>query len=367
MAKERKKPEWTPKDSGPEFASNVMKGIEDSSPESSGKRETVSRQKLNIDEYVKGIVSGDRVTLGRAITLIESNSSQHLKDAQHVLSGIMPRTGNSIRIGITGIPGGGKSTFIETFGLYLIEHGHRVAVLAVDPSSSVSGGSILGDKTRMEKLAVRKESFIRPSPAGGTLGGVTRKTRESILLCEAAGFDVVLVETVGVGQNEITVRSMVDFFLLIQIAGGGDELQGIKKGVMEIADAVIVNKADGDNIKNALAAKNEYEMALHYTQNATPGWEARAFTCSALTGEGIEEIWQTVSKFRELMNSSGYFEKRRQLQIKDWLHSLIEEYLSNQFYDDPHIQKQLPDIEKETMNGSKTVVDAVDYLFNLIK
>ena len=279
------KPDWTPKNAGDEFAVRVVKGVENK--ESNKKESDTKRKQLSIDDYVNGVLKFDRNILARAITLIESNNPAHHDIAQEVLKKLLPYSGKSLRIGITGVPGAGKSTLIEVLGMYLIKQGHKVAVLTVDPSSTVTKGSILGDKTRMENLSKEKNCFIRPSPSGGTLGGVTRKSRETITVCEAAGFDIILIETVGVGQSEVTVRSMVDFFLLVLIAGGGDELQGIKRGIMELTDAILINKADGDNEKKANIARSDYNNALHYLQPATKGWTAQAFTASALTGKGI--------------------------------------------------------------------------------
>jgi LAO/AO transport system kinase len=248
------------------------------------------RPELGIDDHVEGILAGDRVILGRTITLIESLKPEHNDMALAVMERILPHTGKSIRIGITGVPGVGKSTFIEALGTLLTREGHRLAVLAIDPSSSISGGSIMGDKTRMEKLSADAHAFIRPSPSAGSLGGVARKTREAMLICEAAGFDVVLIETVGVGQSETLVHSMVDFFLLLMLAGAGDMLQGIKRGIMELADAVAITKADGDNLLASRRARHEYETALHYLTPSVPGWHPPVQTCSALTGEGIQEV-----------------------------------------------------------------------------
>ncbi|MCK5076439.1 MAG: methylmalonyl Co-A mutase-associated GTPase MeaB, partial [Calditrichia bacterium] len=349
MTKKIKRPEWVPKNAGKEFTTNVMKGVKTthdgmhsgSINRAATSKGRIKRPRLTADDYVNGVLEDDRTILARTITLIESNASAHMEQAQEVLRELMPQTGKSIRVGITGVPGAGKSTFIEELGQYLIKQGHKVAVLAIDPSSSLTRGSILGDKTRMEKLSQNPNSFIRPSPSGGTLGGVARKTRETMLVCEAAGFDVILVETVGVGQNEITVRSMVDFFLLVQISGAGDELQGIKKGVIEIADAILVNKADGDNKPKAEAAKQQYSMALHYLSKATEGWDTRAFTCSALTGEGIPEIWKVVQKFHKLTTTSNVFANRRRLQAKEWMHSMVQEHLKEEFYNNPQVQEIL--------------------------
>lgn len=341
-------------------------GFPDSQPASSKRAfKSVRRVNLTIDDYVDGILNRDKTILARAITLIESNSPRHLHLAQEVIKAILPKTGNAIRVGISGVPGAGKSTFIEKFGLYLLSLGHKVAVLAIDPSSSVTRGSILGDKTRMETLAREEDCFIRPSPSGGSLGGVTRKTRESILLCEAFGFDVILVETVGVGQNEVTVRDMVDFFLLLQIAGAGDELQGIKKGVIEISDAIVVNKADGDNIARANLARGEYSTALHYLSPSTPGWQSRAFTCSALTGEGLPEVWKIINRFKEITQASGYFDKRRNDQIMTWVNSMVEDYLISNFYHNKEIKDRMPSLKKEVLSGEITPTNAVENLINI--
>jgi len=304
-----------------------------------------------VDEYVAGVLASDRNIVAQAITLVESNSLAHFDMGQEVLRQLLPNTGNSIRIGITGVPGVGKSTFIEALGLHLCKQGHKVAVLAVDPSSTVTRGSILGDKTRMELLSRDLRAFIRPSPSSGTLGGVTRKSRETMLICEAAGFDVILVETVGVGQSETTVRSMVDFFLLLMLAGAGDELQGIKKGIMELADALLVNKADGDNKIRANAAKVDYNRALHYLAPATKGWHTRAYTCSAAHGEGIGAIWQVIGDFRQQTTASGVFEKRRQQQTLDWVYSMVEEHLRASFFNDAGVGSIRAEIEEAVVNG----------------
>ncbi len=294
MREKNHKPDWVPENAGSEFTTSVMTGVEgghDGIPGQASiavpRRAVPRRRRLTVDEYVAGVLAGDRNIVAQAITLVESNAPAHFEMGQEVLRQLIPSTGNSIRVGITGVPGAGKSTFIEALGLQLCEQDNKVAVLAVDPSSTVTRGSILGDKTRMELLSRDLRAFIRPSPSSGTLGGVTRKSRETILICEAAGFNVILVETVGVGQSETTVRSMVDFFLLLMLSGAGDELQGIKKGIMELADALLVNKADGDNKIRANAAKADYNRALHYLAPATKGWHTRAYTCSAANGEQV--------------------------------------------------------------------------------
>jgi LAO/AO transport system kinase len=317
------------------------------------------RRLLTVEEYVAGVRSGDRSILARAITLIESNAPAHISLAQEVLRELLPYTGGALRVGITGVPGVGKSTFIEALGTMLCDRGHRVAVLAVDPSSSISRGSILGDKTRMERLARHPNAYIRPSPTGGSLGGVARKSRETLLVCEAAGFDIILVETVGVGQSEIAVRGMVDFFLLLMLAGAGDELQGIKKGIIELADALLITKADGDNRTRALAAQAEYTHALRYLTPATEGWRPRAYICSAQTGEGIAEIWREIERFRDETTASGVFAARRRDQARDWVYTLIEDHLRTRFFGHPVVQERLPAIEKAVVEGTLPVTTAV--------
>ncbi|BBW95683.1 methylmalonyl Co-A mutase-associated GTPase MeaB [Geobacillus sp. FSL W8-0032] len=322
----------------------------------------VKRKERSVDEYVQGVLAGDRTMLAQAITLVESNAARHIDLAQHVLHALLPHVGRSIRIGITGVPGAGKSTFIEAFGTFLCEQGHRVAVLAVDPTSSLTGGSILGDKTRMETLARHPLAFIRPSPSGGALGGVHRKTRETMMLCEAAGYDIILVETVGVGQSEFVVRGMVDFFLLLALTGAGDELQGMKRGIMELVDAIVINKADGDNKEKAKAAQTEYNQFLHYLRPATPGWETKAYTCSALLGEGIADMWRVIETFVATTKRSGVFFDRRRQQQKDWMHAMIKEYIETRFFADPIVKEKLPMLENSVISGAKPVTAAVKEL-----
>ena len=302
-------------------------------------------------EYVEGVLAGDRRTLSKTITLIESSLTAHQEMAGKVVDRLLAHSGKAVRLGITGVPGVGKSTFIESLGMMLVDKGHRVAVLAVDPSSKRSGGSVLADKTRMEKLAVEARAFIRPSPAGGTLGGVARKTRETMIACEAAGFDVMIVETVGVGQSETTVASMVDFFLVLMIAGAGDEIQGIKKGILELADAVAVNKADGDNIEKAELARKQYANALHFLMPATPSWTPPVLTCSALEMTGIDVLWETVLNHREKLMHTGELEAKRQEQALDWMWALVEEGLKLRFHKNAEITKLLPKMKKAVING----------------
>lgn len=299
----------------------------------------MKRNRLSIDQYVSGVLEGDRMILSRAITLVESRLDSDQLLAEGVMEQVIPYAGKSIRVGITGVPGVGKSTFIESFGSLILESGHRLAVLAVDPSSQKTGGSILGDKTRMEKLAADKRAYIRPSPAGSTLGGVSAKTREAMLLCEAAGFDVVFIETVGVGQSEIAVRGMVDFFLLLMLAGAGDELQGIKKGIIEMCDALIINKADGENIEASKRAKREYSNALHLFPAKENGWSPKVKTSSAITGDGMTEIWQMILAYKENMLSNGFFESNRASQRVNWMHEHIRYLLESKFYQDPIIKE----------------------------
>jgi len=314
--------------------------------------------------YIDGVLCRDKRIVAKTITLIESSLIAHQQVARRIINRLLPETGRAIRLGISGVPGAGKSTFIESLGTQLTNKGHHVAVLAVDPSSKRSGGSVLADKTRMEKLSVTEKAFIRPSPSGGTLGGVARKTRETMLVCEAAGYDVMIVETVGVGQSETTVASMVDFFLLLMIAGAGDELQGIKKGVLEVADAIAVNKADGNNIERAERARKQYENALHYLIPTSPVWTPRVMTCSALEGNntGIMDIWNMVLTHRERCLSSGVLDRKRKQQSLDWMWSLLEEGLKERFFHHPKIVDRLPGIKRDVENGEISPTAAADEL-----
>lgn len=368
MTDKTRLPEWAQGTAEEGFASLVMHGVKtrhDGMPGPNDNPEPIlvaRMPRLDVASYVEGVKKGERNILARAITLVESNNPKHMQLAQEMLQELLPYTGKSLRVGITGVPGAGKSTFIEALGCKLCEQGHKVAVLAVDPSSTVTKGSILGDKTRMEQLTRQPNSFIRPSPSSGTLGGVSRKSRETLLLCEAAGYDIILVETVGVGQSETTVRSMVDCFLLVVLTGAGDELQGMKKGIMELADIITVNKADGDNKQRAMLARADYERILHYLRPATEGWHTPALTCSALTGMGIEELWQTVEKFFQQVKDSGVFEKRRQTQVLSWMHSMVEEHLYRGFFENPNIVKLLPEVEAQVKQGTIVTTRAVQQL-----
>ena len=297
------------------------------------------------------ILQGKRRAIAKAITLLESTRPESFEQGQELLESLLPHAGQALRIGITGVPGVGKSTFIEAFGLFLIEHGHRVAVLAVDPSSQLTGGSIMGDKTRMNELAQHPDAFIRPSPSSGILGGVSRKTRETMLICEAAGFDVVIVETVGVGQSETLVDSMVDLFLLLMLPNAGDELQGIKKGVLELADLVVINKSDGEQETLAKTAQSEYRKALHLLPSTKTSWTPQILRCSSLEKRGMDKIWDSVKSFRKELQNSGEWKKQRQTQTGKWMWSLVEEGLLTNFRNDPNIQKQIPELEKAVNSG----------------
>ncbi|MDF1663406.1 MAG: methylmalonyl Co-A mutase-associated GTPase MeaB [Planctomycetota bacterium] len=322
----------------------------------------VRRKVLSDDDYVQGVLSGDRSLLARAITLVESNAPRHRDQAHRVLTALLPNTGKSLRVGITGVPGVGKSTFIESLGRHLTSQQLRIAVLAVDPTSSVRGGSILGDKTRMSKLAVDPLAFIRPSPSQGSLGGVHRKTRETLLLCEAAGFDVVLVETVGVGQSETLVSGMVDTYLVLMLAGAGDDLQGIKKGILEVADLLTINKADGDNVLKADRARSELEGALRIMRPREGSWTPPVLTCSALENSGVADVWERVLAHRKCLESDQIFLRKRQEQQLKWLESLIQEELMARFRHHPAVKSRRGLLEQAVKDGQMTATQAAETL-----
>ncbi len=323
------------------------------------------KKELSKEEYVTGIRSGNRTVLSRAITLIESTRADHRELAQEIIEECMPFTGNSIRIGITGVPGVGKSTFIESLGNYIIDKGYKLAVLAIDPSSTRTRGSILGDKTLMETLSNNDYAFIRPSPTAGSLGGVARKTRETIYLCEAAGYDTIFIETVGVGQSETAVHSMVDFFLLLMLAGAGDELQGIKRGIIEMADTIAINKTDSSSKKQVQQAVREYKNALHLYPEPESGWSPKVTTCSALKGDGIDEIWELIQEYIESTKKSVFFEKKRNRQAKHWMYETISTRLTDHFYNHPKIKKQQDRIEQQVLNGELSSFKAAQKLLDL--
>lgn len=325
----------------------------------------VKRRQFTVDEFVSGILESNITILSQAVTLVESNLLEHQVIAQQIIERCLPYSGKSIRIGITGVPGAGKSTSIDTFGMHLCKQGRKLAVLAIDPSSERSGGSILGDKTRMEQLSHEPNAFIRPSPSAGSLGGVARKTRETIILCEAAGFDTIFVETVGVGQSETAVHSMVDFFLLIQLSGTGDELQGIKRGIMEMADAIVINKADGDNIPKANLAASHFRNALQLFPPTDSGWKPPVLTYSGFYGLGIKEIWDMVDEYRHFAQDSGYFYEKRQRQAKWWMYESINEALRSSFYNNAIVKQQIPLTEQQILSdqlssfvGAQNLLDA---------
>ena len=317
-------------------------------------RKKQRRKEYSVDEFAEGILAGNITMLSQAVTLVESSKPEHQAMAQAIIEKCLPYSGSSIRVGITGVPGAGKSTSIDAFGMYLVEKGHKLAVLAIDPSSERTKGSILGDKTRMEKLSVQPNAFIRPSPSAGSLGGVARKTRETIILCEAAGFDYIFVETVGVGQSETAVHSMVDFFLLIQLAGTGDELQGIKRGIMEMADGIVINKADGDNIEKAKMAQTQLRNALHLFPLPESEWSPEVLTYSGYYALGIDEVWDMVHRYIEFVQQNGYFDIRRNKQSKFWMYETINERLRNDFYQNAEIEKLMPLLENEVLSARKS-------------
>ena len=326
------------------------------------------RRQLSAAEYVDGILKGNITVLGQAVTLVESQNPDHYALAQEVIEKCLPHAGRSVRIGITGVPGAGKSTSIDAFGLHVLKDGGKLAVLAIDPSSERSNGSILGDKTRMEKLSVHPDAFIRPSPSAGSLGGVARKTRETIVLCEAAGFDKIFVETVGVGQSETAVHSMVDFFLLIQLAGTGDELQGIKRGIMEMADGIVINKADGDNIDRARLAQAQFRNALHLFPLPPSGWTPEVLTYSGYYEIGIPEVWDMIYRYFDFVKKNGYFEEKRRQQEKYWMYESINEHLKAHFYNNPVIEEMLAAKQKLVLEAKQSsfmaAADVLNYYFS---
>ena len=347
----------------------VNKGIEQPSivnPYFKGRR-PVKRPQLTAAQYVEGIIKGDVTILSQAVTLVESLLPEHQSLAQEVIEKCLPYTGNSIRIGISGVPGAGKSTSIDSFGLHVLKEGGKLAVLAIDPSSERSKGSILGDKTRMERLSVHPDAFVRPSPSAGSLGGVARKTRETIVLCEAAGFDKIFVETVGVGQSETAVHSMVDFFLLIQVAGTGDELQGIKRGRMEMADGIIINKADGDNAEKAELAARSFRNALHLFPAPESGWTPQVLTYSGFYELRIKEVWDMVYDYIAFVKKNGYFQYKRNEQSKYWMYETINESLRNDFYHNPVIENLLKLKENQVQNGEITSFTAAKHLLDIYR
>jgi len=347
---------------------NLLKEVKGIKQPKSIQKIKLNREKLPTSKvFIENIIKGNITYLSRAITLVESTNTTHQKKAREILQGCLPYTNKSVRIGITGVPGVGKSTFIEAFGKHLTQLKKRVAVLAIDPSSSVNKGSILGDKTRMEKLVKDKNAFIRPSPASDSLGGVARKTRETILLCEAAGFDIILIETVGVGQSETTVHSMVDFFLLLKLAGAGDELQGIKRGIIEMADAIIINKADGENLKKAELAKAEFNRALHLYPPKKSNWVPKVSICSALENSGIENVWAIILSYLNLTKKNTYFEERRNHQNEFWVLETINEQLKRQFYDDKDVKKELKKVLKQVLNNKLTPFEAANKVLSIKK
>jgi len=348
-------------------ALNVNDGIVQPSSlsnQSIEKLKNSKRPELSIDDYLKGILRSDITILSKAITIIESNKKEHFDTARAIIDKCLPYSGNSVRLGITGIPGAGKSTFIEAFGNKLLEQGKKIAVLAVDPSSEKSKGSILGDKTRMESLSQKENVYIRPTPSSGSLGGVARKTRETILLCEAAGFDLIIIETVGVGQSETMVKSMVDFFILLMIAGAGDELQGVKRGIMEMANLILINKADGDNIKRAEQALIDIENSLHYFPVDKSSWIPKVYKISSLNKTGLSEVQQTIDNYCKITNKNSYFKENRNNQSIYWMHQILKESILQDFYNDPLIIENLQQVEKLINNNRISSYDAAYKLLN---
>ena len=368
MNSQNKRPEWVPENADKNFfTTSVMPGInlrkDDVVDDTISTAPRPKRRQLSLQDYKDGVLSGNKTIIARAITLIESNSEAHFDLAQQLIAELLPYAGKAYRIGITGVPGAGKSSFIETFGSLLCdEFGKKVAVLAVDPSSPITGGSILGDKTRMENLSRNENAFIRPSPSGGMLGGVARKSRETMVICEAAGYDVILVDTVGVGQSEVTVRSMTDFFLLVQLAAQGDELQGIKKGVIELADGILVNKCDGNMVERSMLKKAELSGVLHFLNSPTPDWKPFCEVCSAHTGMGVREAWKLLDGFREKLTATGYIQKRRGEQKIEWFQSLLEQEVLRKFYNQNGMESMMEHYKKLIANSEITAASAVKNL-----
>ncbi len=345
-------------------ALNVAAGVDDQpvvNPHFVRKR----RPNLSTDDYVAGILSGNITVLSQAITLVESNNPAHYRQAQDIIERCLPHAGRSVRIGITGVPGAGKSTFIEAVGGMVTGLGHRLAVLAIDPSSERSGGSILGDKTRMESISANPDVFIRPSPSAGSLGGVARKSRETVVLCEAAGFDVVFIETVGVGQSETAVHSMVDMFMLLQISGAGDELQGIKRGIMEMADMVVITKAEGDNLRRAQLARRQFQNALMLFPTPESGWRPQVFTCSSVEGTGLEDVWTGVEEYLSFIKTNGYYTSHRHRQNRYWMYESINEALREGFYRNPRIEEALKDYEQQVLEDRVSSFEAARRLLDI--
>ncbi len=347
---------------------NVQRGIERPEPvshESTQRFLTRKKGLHTVDEFVEGILQGNITILSKAVTLIESSRADHQDIARQIIDKCIPYSGKSIRIGITGVPGAGKSTFIESIGLFVVNQGHKLAVLAIDPSSERTKGSILGDKTRMEQLSIDPRVYIRPSPSAGSLGGVARKTRETIVLCEAAGYDTVFIETVGVGQSETAVHSMVDFFLLLMLAGAGDELQGIKRGIMEMADAIVINKADGNNVQKAQLAKAQYTSALHLFPASKSMWTPKVKTCSSLYNQGMDEIWQMLNEYIQLTTANNFFNQRRLEQASFWMHETIQNTLKANFFQHPQIKSAIDHYEKEVVNSRMSSFAAANELLDI--
>ena len=344
---------------------NIQKGGEKLPETINRKFKRKKRQELSAEAFVKAILKGDRIVLSQAITLVESNNTEHQSKAHQIVNACLPYSGKSIRVGITGTPGVGKSTFVESIGEYVTNLGKKLAVLAIDPTSQISHGSILGDKTRMENLSNNPNAFIRPSAAGQSLGGVARKTRETIILCEAAGYDVIFVETVGVGQSEVAVHSMVDFFLLLLLPGGGDELQGIKRGVVEMADIIAINKADGDNLAKAKESRKAYRNGLHMFPPKNSNWTATAIICSAIKNTGIQEIWQTILQYQQFTKKNNFFEENRQNQAQYWLNETIQNELKSRFENHTDVKDNFKKIQEQVQAGKITPFSGAEKLMRL--